>query len=53
MDMIRYMMPYSDLPLFFWGEALHTAIYLLNHSPPKSVKVTPYELWKKQKTFAI
>jgi hypothetical protein len=43
------MMAYSDLPLSFWGEALHTAVYLLNHSPSKSVKVTPYELWKGRK----
>ena len=45
MDMVRSMMAYSDLPLSFWGEALHTAVYLLNHSPSKAVTVTPYELW--------
>ena len=43
------MMAYSDLPLSFWEEALHTAVYLLNHSPSKSVEVTPYELWKGRK----
>ena len=31
------------------GEALHTAVYLLNHSPSKAVIVTPYELWKDRK----
>uniref|UniRef100_A0A8R7JZD3 Retrovirus-related Pol polyprotein from transposon TNT 1-94 n=1 Tax=Triticum urartu TaxID=4572 RepID=A0A8R7JZD3_TRIUA len=49
MDMVRSMMAYSDLPLSFWGEALHTAVYLLNHSPSKAVRVTPYELWKGRK----
>jgi transposase InsO family protein len=42
MDMVRSMMAYSDLPLSFWGKALHTAVYLLNHSPSEAVKVTPY-----------
>ena len=42
MDMVRSMMAYSDLPLSFWGEALHTVVYLLNHSPSKSVSST---LW--------
>jgi hypothetical protein len=45
MDMVRSMMAYYDLPLSFCGEALHTTIYLLNHSPSKVVVVTPYELW--------
>ena len=49
MDMVRSMMAYSDLPLSFWGEALHTAVYLLNHSPSKAIAVTPYELWKGRK----
>ena len=49
MDMVRSMMAYSDLPLSFWGEALHTAVYLLNHSPSKAVTVTPYELWTGRK----
>jgi hypothetical protein len=49
MDMVRSMMAYSDLPLSFWGEALHVAVYLLNHSPSKSVSSTPYELWKGRK----
>jgi hypothetical protein len=49
MDMVRSMMAYSDLPLSFSGEALHTAVYLLNHSPSKAVKVTPYELWTGRK----
>ena len=29
--------------------ALHTAVYLLNHSPSKAVTITPYELWTGRK----
>ena len=53
MDMVRSMMAYSDLPLSFWGEALQTAVYLLNHSPSKSVSSTPYELWKGRKPILL
>ncbi len=51
MDMVRSMMAYSDLPLSFWREALHTAVYLLNHSPSKAITVTPYEWTTHKKTF--
>jgi hypothetical protein len=49
MDMVRSMMAYSNIPLSFWGEALHTAVYLLNHSLSKVVTVSPYELWTGRK----
>ena len=49
MDMVRSMMAYSDLHLSFWGEVLHTVVYLLNHSPSKAVTATPYELWTGRK----
>jgi hypothetical protein len=49
MDMVGSMMAYSDLPLSFWGEALHTVVYLLNHSPSNAVTVTLYELWTRRK----
>jgi hypothetical protein len=49
MDMVRSMMAYSDIPLSFWGEALHTVVYLLNHSLSKVVTVSPYELWTGRK----
>ncbi|XP_076926372.1 uncharacterized protein LOC143589518 [Bidens hawaiensis] len=32
----------------FWGEAMLTACYLLNRTPNKKNKITPYELWKKK-----
>ncbi|WVZ54196.1 hypothetical protein U9M48_005033, partial [Paspalum notatum var. saurae] len=51
----QYTMPYTpqqnsvaerrNRTLMDMGEALHTAVYLLNHSPSKAVTVTPYELW--------
>ena len=45
LDMVRSMMPGTDLPLSFWGLALVTATFLLNQVPSKSVSQTPYELW--------
>ena len=44
-DMVRSMMAQANLPIFFWGDALLTAIYILNRVPSKSVTSTPYELW--------
>ena len=46
MDMVRSMMSYSSLPDSFWGFALETAAYILNHIPSKSVPGTPYQRWK-------
>ena len=45
LDMVRYMMSLTDLPLSFWGYALETAAFTLNRVPSKSVETTPYELW--------
>ena len=45
LDMVRSMMPGTDLPLSFWGLALETATLLLNQVPSKIVSQTPYELW--------
>ena len=39
------MMSQTSLPKSFWGYALETAAYLLNHIPSKSVEKTPYEIW--------
>ena len=44
LDSVRSMMSLSDLPLSFWGYALETAALILNRSPSKSVKTTPYEI---------
>lgn len=46
----RSMMNATSLPLAFWGEAVVTACYLINHSPsrPLSMK-TPVEAWTGSK----
>jgi len=48
-DMVRSMMAQANLPIFFWGDALLTAAYILNRVPSKSVSSTPYELWNDVK----
>jgi hypothetical protein len=36
----------KGVPARFWGEAVTTAVYLLNRSPTKSVHgKTPFEVW--------
>ena len=47
--MVHYMMSHANLPKSFWGYALNTASYLLNHAPSKAVDSTPYEIWYKRK----
>ncbi|RVW88179.1 Copia protein [Vitis vinifera] len=45
MEMVRSMMSYSSVPISLWGEALKTAMYILNRVPSKVVPKTPFELW--------
>lgn len=45
LDMVRLMMAQANLPISFWGDALLTAAYILNHVPSQLVFSTPYELW--------
>jgi GAG-pre-integrase domain/Integrase core domain len=50
MAMARSMMRSMNMPAKFWGEAVTTALYILNRAPTKSVvRMTPYEAWHKQK----
>ncbi|CAN6573251.1 unnamed protein product [Malus baccata var. baccata] len=49
MNMVRSMMSSADIPISFWGYALHTVAYLLNAVPSKSVPQTPYEIWYGKK----
>ena len=49
LDMVRFMLSYSTLPISFWGYALNTAMYLLNLVPSKSVPKTLVELWNGRK----
>lgn len=44
-DMVRCMMSRTNLPESLWGEALHTAMYILNRVPTKATPTTPFELW--------
>ena len=48
-DMVRSMMSNCNLPEYLWGEALKTALYILNRVPSKSVPKTPFELWTGRK----
>ncbi|KAI0510586.1 hypothetical protein KFK09_011193 [Dendrobium nobile] len=48
-DMVRSMISHSSLPESLWGEALKTAVYILNRVPSKAVTKTPYELWTGKK----
>ena len=48
-DMVRSMISHSSLPVSLWGEALKTAVYILNRVPSKAVAKTPYELWTGKK----
>ena len=45
MEMVRIMISRTNLPGFLWGEALKTALYILNRVPTKAVPLTPFELW--------
>ena len=41
LDMVRYMISLTNLPLSFWGYALETSAFKLNSEPSKSVETTP------------
>ena len=49
MEMVRSMISRTNLPGFLWGEALKTALYILNRVPTKAVPFTPFELWTGRK----
>ncbi|CAL2238709.1 unnamed protein product [Prunus armeniaca] len=49
LDMVRSLMAQANLPISFWGEAILTAVYILNQVPSQSVTSAPYELWKGEK----
>jgi hypothetical protein len=49
-EMARCMLKTMRVPPEFWGEAVCTAVYILNRSPTKSLnKKTPYEAWHGKK----
>jgi hypothetical protein len=44
--MARSMLKAKRMPTAFWGEAVSTAVFILNRSPTKALKdKTPYEAW--------
>jgi hypothetical protein len=44
--MARSMLKSKKMPAAFWGEAVSTAVFILNRSPTKALKdKTPYEAW--------
>ena len=50
MGVARSMMKAMSLPGWFWGEAMNTAVFILNRAPTQSVDVkTPYEVWHDTK----
>jgi transposase InsO family protein len=50
LGMARSMMKSMRIPAEFWGEAVTTAVYILNRATTKSLaEMTPYEAWYKRK----
>jgi hypothetical protein len=49
-EMARCMLKSMKVPAEFWGEAVSTAVYILNRSPTKSLNnMTPFEVWYGRK----
>lgn len=49
-SMAQSLLKSKDMPGTLWGEAVSTAVYILNRSPTKSVQgKTPYEAWHGRK----
>ncbi|WVZ87756.1 hypothetical protein U9M48_034345 [Paspalum notatum var. saurae] len=48
--MARALLKQRGMPAVFWGEAVATAVYILNRSPTKALNgKTPYEAWHGRK----
>lgn len=49
-EMARCMMKAMQVPSNFWGEAVCTAVYVLNRAPTKALMdLTPFEAWHGRK----
>lgn len=49
-EMDRCLLKAMGVPAAFWGEAVKTAVYLLNRAPSRSLDgKTPYEVWHGKK----
>ncbi|RDX62135.1 hypothetical protein CR513_59567, partial [Mucuna pruriens] len=42
-DMVRFLLSHSSLPIFLWGDALRTSVYIFNQVPSKFVSKTPFK----------
>ena len=50
LSLVRSMLKEKSLPRELWGEAVNTAVYLLNRSSTRSLQgSTPYEAWTSRK----
>ena len=48
--MVRCLLKSKAVPAEFWGEAVRTAVYILNRTPTRGLEGrTPYEAWYKKK----
>ena len=48
--MARSLLKQRGMPAWFWGEAVVTAVFLLNRAPTKSLDgMTPFEAWHGRK----
>ena len=47
-EMVNSMLSYSGLSEGFWGKTMLTTCYILNRTPNKRSKNTPYEIWHKK-----
>jgi hypothetical protein len=49
-EMVRFLLKSMAVPPRFWGEAVRTAIYILNRCPTRTLSgMTPYEAWHGRK----
>lgn len=49
LDKTRALLFDANMPKYLWGEALFTAVYLLNRTSTSTKNRTPYELWNNRK----
>jgi len=49
MDMVRSMISYLTISDSLWGDALKTAMHILNRIPGKASPTTPFDLWTGRK----
>lgn len=48
-DIIRSMQSRTNLFDYLWGEAIKTALYILNRVPSELLSKVPFDLWTSRK----